>query len=114
MRNDAIARAAARLFVALVAALALAGAANAEPKNPNTGIMVFGNVAVTDFPDKDPHADVFAESSYPTAAQCAACHQQIYREWASSNHAYASISPMFHKFEQTISELASGTIGSFC
>ena len=114
MRNDAIARAAARLFVALVGALALAGAASAEPKNPNTGIMVFGKVAVTDLPDKDPHADVFAESNYPTAAQCAACHQQIYREWASSNHAYASISPMFHKFEQTISELASGTIGSFC
>ena len=34
----------------------------------------------------------YAEDSYPTAAQCAGCHQQIYNEWASSNHAYASIS----------------------
>jgi hypothetical protein len=56
----------------------------------------------------------YAEDSYPTAAQCAGCHQQIYNEWASSNHAYASISPMFHKFEQTINDLSAGTIGTFC
>jgi len=56
----------------------------------------------------------YEESSYPSAAQCAECHQQIYNEWASSNHAYASISPMFHKFEQTINDLTQGTIGSFC
>ena len=34
----------------------------------------------------------YAEESYPSASQCAGCHQQIYNEWASSNHAYASIS----------------------
>ena len=54
------------------------------------------------------------ESNYPSASQCANCHQQIYNEWASSSHAYASISPMFHKFEQKISDLTRGTIGSFC
>jgi len=64
--------------------------------------------------EKDPHADLLAETSYPTAAQCASCHGQIYAEWASSNHAYASISPMFHKFEQAINDLSSGTIGGFC
>ena len=63
---------------------------------------------------KDPHVDVFAEDNYPSASQCAVCHQKIYREWASSNHAYASISPMFHKFEQAIYDLTQGTIGSFC
>ena len=42
------------------------------------------------------HAELFSEEAYPTASQCAACHQQIYDEWSSSNHAYASISPMFH------------------
>ena len=62
----------------------------------------------------DPHADVLADSSYPTASQCGTCHTQIYREWASSNHAYASISPMFHKFEQAINDLSSGTIRGFC
>ncbi len=64
--------------------------------------------------EKDPHADVLAESSYPTAAQCGSCHTQIYREWSSSSHAYSSISPMFHKFEQTINNLSSGTIRGFC
>ena len=63
---------------------------------------------------KDPHFDVFAVESYPSATQCAGCHQRIYDEWASSNHAYASISPMFHKFEQAINDLSSGTVGAFC
>src|SRR5258708_4758210 len=62
----------------------------------------------------DPHAAVYAEESYPSARVCRACHEQIFWEWASSNHAYASISPMFHKFEQKISDLASGTVGTFC
>jgi cytochrome c553 len=56
----------------------------------------------------------YADESYPSASQCAGCHQQIYNEWASSNHAYASISPMFHKFEQAVTDLTQGTIGSFC
>ena len=64
--------------------------------------------------EADPHAGVFAETSYPSAVQCAACHPKVFSEWAASNHAYASISPMFHKFEQAINTLASGTIGSFC
>ena len=75
-------------------------------------LMSPGDRAVASEPD--PHAAIFAESSYPTAAQCGACHTQIYREWASSNHAYASISPMFHKFEQAINDLSSGTIRGFC
>jgi hypothetical protein len=62
----------------------------------------------------DPHAAVFAESQYPSATQCAGCHPKVFWEWAVSNHAYASISPMFHKFEQAISDLSSGTIGTFC
>jgi nitrate/TMAO reductase-like tetraheme cytochrome c subunit len=51
---------------------------------------------------------------YPTAAQCGECHKQIYEEWSSSQHAYASISPMFHKFEQKFQELTQGTVGTFC
>ena len=60
------------------------------------------------------HSDLFAKESYPRASQCGACHTKIYKEWASSNHAYASISPMFHKFEQRIYDLTQGTMGSFC
>lgn len=64
----------------------------------------------------DPHAAIDDEtlSQYPTAAQCGGCHKQIYDEWSSSQHAYASISPMFHKFEQRFQELTQGTVGTFC
>lgn len=61
----------------------------------------------------NPHPE-FDESLYPTAAQCGECHKQIYEEWSSSNHAYASISPMFHKFEQKFQALTQGTVGTFC
>ena len=53
-------------------------------------------------------------SLYPTAQQCGECHKQIYEEWSSSQHAYASISPMFHAFEQKFQELTQGTVGTFC
>lgn len=63
---------------------------------------------------EDPHAAVFAETNYPSATACAGCHPRVFAEWAASNHAYASISPMFHKFEQAVNDLTSGTMGSFC
>ena len=61
-----------------------------------------------------PAVDKETLSLYPTAAQCGECHKQIYEEWSSSQHAYASISPMFHKFEQKFQELTQGTVGTFC
>jgi hypothetical protein len=63
---------------------------------------------------EDPHWEVYSRSAYPSATECATCHQQIYDEWANSSHAYAAISPMFHRFEDTINKLAQGTIGYFC
>ncbi|MAT15325.1 MAG: cytochrome C [Planctomyces sp.] len=62
----------------------------------------------------DPHAGVYANNEYPSAKECRTCHEKIYEEWSVSAHAYASISPMFHKFEQTINTLAQGTLGYFC
>jgi nitrate/TMAO reductase-like tetraheme cytochrome c subunit len=76
------------------------------------GLMLF-SVSAHAYDAKD-MKKFYSEDGYPTAAQCAGCHQQIYNEWASSNHAYASISPMFHKFEQAINDLSAGTIGTFC
>ena len=61
-----------------------------------------------------PTVDEETLSQYPTAAQCGECHKEIYEEWASSNHAYASISPMFHAFEQKFQNLTQGTVGTFC
>lgn len=63
---------------------------------------------------EDPHATVFSRTAFPSAAECAACHQQIYDEWAISSHAYASVSPMFHAFENKINQLSQGTVGYFC
>jgi len=68
----------------------------------------------TEDPATDPHAELYAADQYPSASKCATCHAQIYDEWRVSNHAYASISPMFHKFEQRINDLSQGTVGYFC
>jgi hypothetical protein len=62
----------------------------------------------------DPHWELFAKERYPSAIQCAKCHQKIYDEWRVSGHAYAAISPMFTRFEQKVAELTRGTAGTFC
>ena len=62
----------------------------------------------------DPHFEIYSRSAFPSAKDCAVCHQQIYDEWSSSSHAYASVSPMFHAFENKINRLAQGTLGYFC
>jgi hypothetical protein len=86
----------------------------------NRGIVRRSDTAKAKTPKAEgSHADSHSgsgddESLYPTAAQCGGCHKQIYDEWSSSQHAYASISPMFHKFEQKFQTLTQGTVGTFC
>ncbi|MBX3420248.1 MAG: cytochrome C [Pirellulaceae bacterium] len=63
---------------------------------------------------RDPHIDVFLENLYPSALTCAKCHPRVYEEWRTSAHAYAGISPMFHKFEMALTQLSTGTLGTFC
>jgi len=75
-------------------------AADAPPK-PEPGIV-------------DPHAELFLQTQYPSALTCAKCHPKHYDEWRVSSHAYASISPMFQRFEQAMQDLTRGTVGSFC
>jgi hypothetical protein len=67
-------------------------------------------------PPSDPatRCQFIADSLYPSASACRTCHEKIYDEWSVSSHAYAAVSPMFHKFEQKISDLTQGTIGYFC
>lgn len=60
------------------------------------------------------HCEFVADNCFPTAEACSKCHEKIYDEWRVSSHAYAAISPMFHKFEQKINDLSNGTIGYFC
>src|SRR5436190_13055017 len=87
--------------------------AKADDNGANPGI----NASAKASEDNKGHAAAVDEetlSLYPTAAKCGECHKQIYEEWSSSQHAYASISPMFHKFEQKFQELTQGTVGTFC
>jgi nitrate/TMAO reductase-like tetraheme cytochrome c subunit len=56
----------------------------------------------------------WADSRYPSATTCAPCHPRQFEEWSYSSHAYASMSPMFNKFEQAINNLAQGTTNYFC
>ncbi len=64
--------------------------------------------------DKRTYCEFVADSLYPSAFACAKCHEKLFEEWSISSHAYASISPMFHKFEQKIYDLSQGTVGYFC
>ncbi len=64
--------------------------------------------------DKKTYCEFVADSQFPTAQACAKCHEKIYEEWSVSSHAYAMVSPMFQKFEQTINNLSHGTSGYFC
>lgn len=60
------------------------------------------------------HRELFAKNNYPSAMECAKCHQRIFDEWSVSSHAYAFVSPMYHRFEETITQLSQGTVGHFC
>ena len=80
--------------------------------NPHANATGRSTPAPTD--GEDPHLEIYSRTAFPSAEECATCHQQIYDEWASSSHAYASISPMFNRFENTINKLAQGTVGYFC
>jgi hypothetical protein len=60
------------------------------------------------------HARLFAADAYPSAAVCAKCHPEQYREWSVSSHAYAQISPVFNAMQGTINKLTAGSTGDFC
>jgi len=76
-----------------------------NPETPGRGDVPEG---------RDPHIDLFLDNMYPSALTCAKCHPKIYEQWRTSAHAYAGISPMFHKFEQALTQLSTGTLGTFC
>lgn len=62
----------------------------------------------------DPHVGLWTEQCYPSAESCRACHPKHYEEWRASSHAYATVSPMFQRFEQAMTEITQGTVGYFC
>ena len=42
------------------------------------------------------------------------CHEDHFREWSVSPHAYAQLSPVFNAFSNKLLKLTNGTIGDFC
>jgi cytochrome c554/c'-like protein len=59
-------------------------------------------------------AAINLENRFPSATTCAACHEEIYREWSVSAHAYGQLSPVFNAMSGKISKLTNGTNGDFC
>ena len=60
------------------------------------------------------HLALFAENRYPSANTCKTCHEQHYREWSVSQHAYAQLSPIYMAMQNRINQLSNGTNGDFC
>lgn len=60
------------------------------------------------------HLALFAENRYPSANTCKVCHENHYKEWSVSQHAYAQLSPIYMAMQNKINELTSGTNGDFC
>lgn len=60
------------------------------------------------------HAACYENDPFPSAKKCQLCHDEIYREWSVSQHAYAQLSPVFNAFSNTFIKISSGTNGDFC
>jgi nitrate/TMAO reductase-like tetraheme cytochrome c subunit len=60
------------------------------------------------------HTALYGNAEFPSAQECGVCHQQIYREWSVSRHAFAQISPTFLAYQATLVKLTKGTLGDFC
>lgn len=73
-----------------------------------------GQTIPNPLPEKNPHAWADADKLYPSAKVCGECHPNQYKQWSISSHAYASVSPMFNKFEQRINDISRGTVNYFC
>ena len=60
------------------------------------------------------HAACFESTPFPSAESCAKCHPQHFREWSTSPHAYAQMSPVFNAMSNTLIKQTNGTLGDFC
>ncbi|MCO8120469.1 cytochrome c family protein [Stieleria sp. TO1_6] len=87
---------------------------NLGAARPHTETAATNPAAAINPAGADPHEKLWTEDCYPSAESCRVCHPTQYEQWRSSGHAYASVSPMFNRFEQAMTELSEGTVGSFC
>src|SRR5262245_22641605 len=84
----------------------VAGAAEPEVnKDPKAAVQTALDVA---------HAACYKDTPFPSAKSCQPCHEDHFREWSVSQHAYAQLSPVFNAFSNKLLKLTSGTNGDFC
>lgn len=84
------------------------------PKNADGTPATVSSAAVQKPTSDEAHDQLFKKSLFPSAQECGVCHQQIYREWSVSRHAFAQISPTFLAYQATLVKLTQGTLGDFC
>ena len=60
------------------------------------------------------HAELYQCDPYPSAKKCATCHPGHFREWSTSPHAYAQLSPVFNAMASKLNKQTNGTLGDFC
>ena len=60
------------------------------------------------------HRAFLVKGRFPSAAACRTCHEDHYREWSVSPHAYAQLSPVFNAMHGTTLKRTNGTNGDFC
>ena len=92
--------------------------ATTPPSNP-PGAVIVGSVPsqlpeeVTHIVDRA-HAACFDDDPYPSAKKCQKCHEDHFREWSVSQHAYAQLSPVFNTFSSKLIKVTNGTLYDFC
>ncbi len=66
-------------------------------------------------PEPDPHAALYAtQGRFPSASSCRSCHENQYRQWSVSMHAFAELSPTMEAQSAEITRQFNGSIGVFC
>jgi hypothetical protein len=63
---------------------------------------------------KPPEQTWYSRDKLLDPATCNECHQDHYKEWAGSMHAYASKDPLFRAMNKRGQEETHGTLGNFC
>lgn len=60
------------------------------------------------------HHNLFVKNRFPSALECAQCHQTQFQEWSVSQHAYAQLSPVYMAMQNKQNKMLSGSLSDFC
>ena len=102
------------LAVADEAVVLSAPADAAVDATPNANSVTHDHAEVLAAAVDQAHWDCFKRTPFPSAEACGKCHPQHFREWSTSPHAYAQMSPVFNAMSSKLIKLTNGTLGDFC